>query len=340
MLTRNHTLTMAVAVLVAVVVVAGMALGARAPSSAPPPDAGSRMSSVGKVAFGVGVADPATDGGQLDVLSRRQTPASMVMWYQSWNEPLFYPRQFDAVESRHAVPIVTWLPDSRDGRVIAIRDVADGKYDDYLRKSADEAKAWGHPFYVRFAHEMNGDWYSWGRGVGGNRPSDYVNAWRHVVEVFRAAGANNVRWVWSPNVYGNDVASFRDFYPGDSWVDWVALDGYNFGTSGPSGWRTFAQIFDRSYQEIIKLTQKPLMIGETASAEGGGNKPAWVRQALNRDLSERFPRVKALVWFDREKEADWRVDSSSKTAQAFREAVATSHFDVTAGMISRGWPAR
>ena len=78
---------------------------------------------------------------------------------------------------------------------------------------------------IRFGHEMNGDWYGWS-----GQPAAYVAAWRHVVSVFRGEGAANVKWVWSPNVDNGDYP-FARYFPGDSWVDYVALDGYNWGRS-------------------------------------------------------------------------------------------------------------
>ena len=71
---------------------------------------------------------------------------------------------------------------------------------------------------------MNGDWVPWGLGVNGNTARDYVAAWRHLVTVFAEEGASNVRWVWSPNVNPDGYLPFERLYPGDRWVDWLALD--------------------------------------------------------------------------------------------------------------------
>jgi len=180
---------------------------------------------------------------------------------------------------------------------------------------------------VRFAHEMNGNWYPWGSGVNGNTAARYIAAWRHVVRIFRRAGASNVRWVWSPNVYGNNGArAFAPLYPGNRWVDWVALDGYNWGPLRTSGWVGFGDLFGPSYDAMTRLTRKPLMIAETATSEHGGDKAAWIRDALEVTLPTRFPRVRALVWFDREKETDWRVTSSPAALLAFGAAVRSPVF--------------
>jgi hypothetical protein len=58
------------------------------------------------------------------------------------------------------------------------------------------------------------------------------------------------------------------------------------------------------------------MIPETACAEVGGDKAAWIN-ALLPTLRQSFPAIKALVWFHMNKETDWRVDSSAGAKDAF-----------------------
>ena len=262
----------------------------------------------------------------------------IVMSYRDWNEgwstALVEPRFIDPVVARGAVPMITWLPRLDSGDPIlqpayAPAAIAAGAYDPYLERAAREAAAFRRPLLLRLAHEMNGSWSSWGAGVNGNAPAEYVAMWRHVVAIFRAVGATNVRWVWSPNVRGAGssptsaaVAPFQPFYPGDRWVDFVALDGYNWGAVRGSGWHSFASLFAPSYDALVKLTEKPVMIAETASAEAGGSKAAWIR-SIPSVLRERMPRVRALIWFDRDKETDWEVASSVPAREAFR-AVAGS----------------
>jgi hypothetical protein len=112
---------------------------------------------------------------------------------------------------------------------------------------------------------------------------------------------------------------FTAFYPGDAWVDWVGLDGYNYAAVSHVRWMSFAEIFGKSYQLVTELTGKPIMIPETASTERGGDKAAWIRTAFTRDIPQRFPRIRAVVWFNKVKETDWRVQSSASSLEAFRD---------------------
>jgi hypothetical protein len=222
-----------------------------------------------------------------------------------------------------AVPMITWEPHGRD-----LREMAGGRYDAYIRDSAKQAVAWGRPILLRFAHEMNGNWYPWGLGVGGNTAADYIAAWRHVVTVFREENATNVKWVWAPN-----TGSFDSLFPGDQWIDYIGLDGYNWGAKYGT-WESFSQVFDSSYRSITRLSRKPLLITEFGANARGGDKAAWIRDAFSSDVATRYPRIRALIWFDREQDgADWRVDSSGATLDAFRTAIQPSRFDLTAAEL-------
>ncbi len=136
--------------------------------------------------------------------------------------------------------------------------------------------------------------------------------------IFRQEGATNVRWVWSPNIAYPGSTPFAQVYPGDAAVDWIGLDGYNFGTSQSwSQWTDFVGVFGPSYDGVTQMSGKPLMIGETASSELGGDKAAWITHGLLTDVPKRFPRLRAIIWFDENKETDWRINSSSTALAAF-----------------------
>jgi hypothetical protein len=101
------------------------------------------------------------------------------------------------------LPMVTWEPYSfanPAANPYPLQAIAAGQFDGYLRTQAAALAAVDAPVAVRFAHEMNADWYPWGQGVNGNTPADYVAAYRHVHDVVTAAGATKVVWVWSPNL--------------------------------------------------------------------------------------------------------------------------------------------
>ncbi|MGH2938053.1 MAG: glycoside hydrolase family 26 protein [Solirubrobacterales bacterium] len=247
----------------------------------------------------------------------------IVMDYSNITEPLLTKTEVANLSSRGETPLVSWqlYQSGYSGPTIPLSQIAAGAYDVDLRRTAAEAKAM--PFgeiLIRIGHEMNGDWYGWS-----GDPSAFVSAWRHVVSVFRAEGVTNVKWVWSANV-NNGSYPFKAYYPGDEWVDYTGLDGYNWGTAGigTNRWESLAQVFSSSYEELTQLSSKPVIITEVSASEAGGDKAAWIREGFLKTIPQTFPRVNAVVWFDRNQEENWRIDSSASSLAAYREVAASS----------------
>ncbi len=120
---------------------------------------------------------------------------------------------------------------------------------------------------------------------------------------------------------------FDKVYPGDAYVDWLGIDGYNWGTTQSwSSWTGLAEVFRPSYGKLVNMTDKPMMIAETASTELGGDKAAWIRQGFLDDVPFTFPRVRAIIRFDENKGTDWRVNSSLASLAAYSEVAASSSY--------------
>ncbi len=242
----------------------------------------------------------------------------------------FQTSNFDKIRSYGAIPIFSWSPSPAVRGMD--RKIANGSQDAYIRQWAQAAKAWGHPFFLRFAWEMNGRWFPWGVGGRGvtkngydNKPSDWVAMWRHVHNIFTSVGARNVSWVWCPNWTSvpYTYTPVSRFYPGDRYVDWTCLDGYN----ADDPWLSFSQVYGRSYQTIVKhiAPTKPIMLGEVSSTEAGGSKATWIRNMFAA-LGRSFPKVRALIWFEGQNlgpgnRHDWVVESSRSSELAFRRGI-------------------
>ncbi len=197
-------------------------------------------------------------------------------------------------------------------------EILSGSYDSYLHTWASDAAADGRNFLLRFNHEMNGDWYEWAYGNDhlGNTPENYAQAWRHVHDIFTQEGATNVKWVFCPNTGYTSTAS----YPGDAYVDYVGIDGYNWGTTEPwSSWQTFTQIFQTAYNTLTSLTDKPVIICETSCFEEGGNKADWITSAFLTEIPTSFPEIIGVIWFN---EGSFVINTSPEALAAFQNVVA------------------
>ena len=206
-------------------------------------------------------------------------------------------------------------------------DLLSGKYDEFLRGYAQEVAAFGRPLLFRFNNEMNGDWCAYSAYHSSKDAGLYVESYKYVYRIFAAAGANNALWVWNPH-----DGSFPDFkwnhslayYPGDEYVDVVGLTGYNAGTyyKGEQ-WRGFREIYDPLYAEYDKLfPHKAFMITEFASNSVGGDKVAWITDAMKHMVD--YPRISVAIWWNHcdydgaVPSRIYKLDENEATLEAFR----------------------
>lgn len=205
---------------------------------------------------------------------------------------------------------------------IMIPDIVNGDYDEYIRRWAGKVRELNEPVFFRFANEMNGDWDPWCAWFYGKDHDLFIEAWRHVYNIFREEDATNAYFVWNPH-----DRSYPDFkwnnphlyYPGDEYVDWIGLTGYNNGTSHDADqWREFDDIYNDIYSEYSSLyPEKPLMITEFSSNEDGGHKGEWIKRTFEM-LAQKYQRIKIAVWFD-QVDGKWNypINSSPDSREAF-----------------------
>lgn len=317
-------------------------------SPAPKPDGGF-FPPVGKTFIGVMTEAGPYDFAPVERFAAAAGRSPQVLSFSlGWAATPFDRTAFDRIRNRGMLPMLAWEPwDQRvdeaarkqgiDNREIdkirsnqsgyRLSRIASGKFDEHLRAWAAGIASLGYPVAIRFAHEMNGDWYPWCERVNGNRPGDYVRAWRHVHDLFEAAGASNVIWVWSPNVRWDDHSTpkLATFYPGDDYVDWVGLSGY-YGTGAFAEYVSFDAIFARSIKELRGFTDRPVVVTETGAAESSPRKPEWITQMFQ--ALPRYPDLIGVIWFEVNKERDWRIVSSPAATAAFAEGVAAARYDL------------
>ncbi|GHB68547.1 beta-mannanase [Streptomyces viridiviolaceus] len=218
-----------------------------------------------------------------------------------------------AVWQRVMLPFVVWEPSTS-----TLREIAEGRDDDYVRRTAAAVRDLNVPIALSFGHEMNGDWFPWGTRAA--TPEEFVGAWRHVHDLFQDTGVSNVIWVWSPSVVDpTPPVPLKPYYPGDAYVDWLGLVGY-YTSTGPHTYRT---LFAPTVKEIRAFSRAPVLLAETASA-AGARKPADIADLLRAVTGRRD--VVGFVWFDTAAQADWRIDSSAEALTAFRRVARDTRF--------------
>jgi hypothetical protein len=248
-------------------------------------------------------------------------------YHRGWTAT--FPGADEADDALHGrIPLETWEPkyDDASQPPPSLSAIAAGAYDDMVRADARALRDYAKPVFLRFAQEMNASWNPWN-----GDPAAYVAAWRHVRTIFSQEGATNVAWVWSPNSDDRPATAenhWTNYYPGDAYVDWVGVDGYNWGTTqSGSVWSSFATIFGGAVSVYGDYgSKKPLLVAEVASCEAGGDKAAWIDDARSQ-MQTSFTAFRALAWFEAVKDCDWRVDSSSAALGAFQTLAQDPYFN-------------
>lgn len=270
--------------------------------------------------FGIDV--PQADPGHVTRLARQLGCGPTVMNRFVKLDSRFVTSDLTSLAEGDRTPMVSLEPWSwrmrsgqTDAPAYSLDALARGAHDSALRAVARVLATHHGPVLVRFAHEMNADWYPWGAVVNGNSTSSYVRAWRHVHDVMSAV-APRIRWVWSPlAAWWPDAMPLRSVYPGDRYVDYVAASGYGHGG-------TAEQTFGRWYSEVRSFTDRPALLSETGAE--GETRSEWIA-SLVPFLRDR-PDIRGFVWFDTSPETtgatgDYRIDDDPASIAALRAAL-------------------
>lgn len=225
------------------------------------------------------------------------TELDIILKYLKFGDGLKFPTREANLASQKGgtifIKLEPWSGRGENDRSFSLENIINGKYNGLLKKFADEVKKFGKPIFVSFGHEMNVPGYPWAMD-----PALFQAAFRHVHNILRENGACNITWVWNPNV-GGDI---QDYYPGDKYVDWVAIDGYASEDRGFS-WQSCRELFSGSLDSLQDF-KRPIMIGEFAADANTKEderikKPKWIDQCINYFAEDK--RVKAYLYFNENK---------------------------------------
>jgi hypothetical protein len=235
---------------------------------------------------------------------------NLALYYSGWGEP-FNAAFASAALSNGATPVIQINPDGDT----SIAGIASGEYDSFLIKYAVAVHAYGKNVVIGFGHEMNGNWYRW--GWQHTSPRAFVQAWQHIVTVFRDIGDDNVTWMWTINGDApGRTGAIGDWWPGGSYVTWVGIDSYYAAASD-----TFSRVFGPTIAAVAQVAPgKPILIAETA-ADSPETREA--RQVTGLFQGIRSQAILGFIWFDEpgaRTGARWRLEGNPPAIAAFRRA--------------------
>ncbi len=275
----------------------------------------------------------------------------------NWDQGIAFPRRaVQEVTDAGRIPVVHIKPWSVKRRyngadpLYSLERILAGRYDLDIRNYAKAVKTFGKPVVLDFAPEANGDWYPWSGVNSGNNtagPQVYKDTYKKFVTLFRGEGVENVTWVFhmasgnKPN--NNQWNNMAAYYPGDEFVDWLALSVYSAQLPGDP-WEEFTSHMDAAYAEMAAVTdQKPIAVLEFGIIEdpfAALRKADWITNAFEAVKTNRYPRVKAVAYWH---ESSWiqsgdnnmRVDSSVSALRAYKAEVADPFFVSTATLTQQ-----
>jgi hypothetical protein len=269
-------------------------------------------SSIQHILSGVAISYNSTDVTVFDTWVGQNLP--LVQLYDDFCGLWIWEYPLPMWEDVNAVPMITFQPNqpycnSTSPTNIASL-IAEGQFDTYLNSFIDSTKTFlsgpngvygdddDRRIYMRFAHEMNGDWYPW----SGNT-TDYVDMWIHFWNLVSLAGINNTRmqWVWCVN--WQDQPSnlpMEQYYPGDDYVDWLSIDGYNLAYSESwSHWMEPSDVFSDMLKRLTVLSpNKPIGVAEVGCSTSGATtamKLQWISDLYQYALQTN---IRFLMWFN------------------------------------------
>ena len=247
----------------------------------------------------------------------------------------------EAVSNHGTLPMITWepmigpsgdVPDTAPLQDSCPAQIASASSSSaiirYITQYARDVAAYRKPVLIRMMHEMNFVGWYWSVGenpwCGKVTPASFKAAWRRIATIFKDQGAANAQFVWCVNWTSYGMTGFGNLYPGDQYVSYAAIDGYNWGGAH---WMAFDDIFAAPYATIVKHSKRPILITEWASAEDNSSKQTtkakWITQSFDAILGPNYPKIAGLVWFEQEvpDEPAWPITSSKAAQDAYAAAM-------------------
>jgi hypothetical protein len=203
------------------------------------------------------------------------------------------------------------------------RVITGGDYDQLIHANAQTIKAMEHPVMLEWRWEMdrpNLRAEVWS-------PDDYVAAWKHIQDIFRAEQVENVSWVWCPTAQGFGAdGDAPAFYPGDDRVDWLCANAY------PTVAQPALKDVLLPFLQWAAQHPKPVLIGEygVSRSLAAGQRA----KALSDDANvfQADSQIRAVSYFDGDPDGNpptllWGIRDDPTAANAFATMARDAYFN-------------
>ncbi len=200
--------------------------------------------------------------------------------------------------------------------------IATGGYDAEITAWANRVREWldrgaGRSMFIAPLQEMNGDWVPYGMD-----PGNFKLAYARIQDIFAGLGVDEtqVRWVYAPNGWSTPPYSQADYYPGDDRVDVIGFSAYNFGST-LDRWSSVSEVMGGVFAEARTYAPgKPYLLSQTASSQFGGDRDSWLAEMFTFVAND--PNALGFVYFNLDRETDWRMWTGSSLAPGFASGMA------------------
>lgn len=240
----------------------------------------------------LGVFDPSQNSGQLAWKQKSDIQA----YELSWSAPEQRLSELLSNTGAAQYPLLYWQPEwgNQDRLIDSLGlwpAIYQGHLDGFLKRSADRFVAFAKPIFLHFAQEPDNPSAPWYR-PDEQADEDFIKAWRYLHHFMRQEGASNLIWVYRPW----RAESAQRFFPGQDYVDWLAVNGSNYGPSlGADQWYSFEEIYAPYHRSLLFKSGLPVMISHFGTLGSSVAAQQWF-QSARASLKAHFPEVQALIF--------------------------------------------
>lgn len=270
-----------------------------------------------------GEEDDITLGGLLDYENVVNKKATWVYFSNNWYRSRKFPVETASwIRNAGSIPYIRLMLRSKqkfnnDETVYTLQNIIDGKFDQALRAWCMDARNFGTPLLVEYGTEVNSDSFPWSgvaNGAGSmeeygdptlpDGPERFKDAYRHIIQICRDAGAVNITWVFHLDGDSTPEAAWNksgNYYPGNNWIDWIGISIYGAYTPMSPYHQIFKTSMDRVYAEIRGFApRKPIIIAEFGSAKNNPivDQVQWARDALTVITSSDYKNLIGFSWWN------------------------------------------